>query len=129
MSSKISLRYWLIIFLMVAISIGLLVSKSLAGKQESISGPVREISVVAKKFAFTPDTIKVRLNEKVRLKIASEDVVHGFSIAEYGVNEIIEPGKETVIEFVASKKGTFRYFCSVECGTGHLAMQGNLLVE
>lgn len=45
------------------------------------------------------------------------------------VNEVVEPGKETIVELQPTKKGSYRYFCSIECGTGHLAMQGKLIVE
>ena len=74
------------------------------------------------------NTTETQIN-KIRLKLTAEDVVHGFSILELGVDETIEPGKETVVEFTADRKGTFRFFCSVECGEGHLAMQGKLIVE
>ncbi len=117
----ISRRHLLIVGLMAAISIGLFAAGSI--------GQVREIAITAKRFAFTPDTITVKQGEKIRLKITSEDVSHGFSILELGVNEVIEPEKETVVELTPTKKGSYRYFCSVECGNGHLAMQGKLIVE
>jgi cytochrome c oxidase subunit 2 len=32
-------------------------------------------------------------------------------------------------EFVASKKGTFSYRCSIPCGHGHGGMEGTLIVQ
>ncbi len=122
-------RYWVLIVLMMLISAGFLWSRSLGQTRPDGSAPAREVVITAKRFSFTPDTVKVKQGEKIRLKLTSEDVVHGFSILELGVNETIEPGKETVVEFTADRKGSFRYFCSIECGTGHLAMQGSLIVE
>jgi plastocyanin len=42
--------------------------------------PVHEIEVVAKKFAFEPETIGVGSGEAVRLAIRSADSTHGFAI-------------------------------------------------
>lgn len=91
--------------------------------------PLKEISITAKSWEFVPATIAVRQGEKVRLKIKSVDVDHGFAIPDFKVNETLSPGKETVIEFVADKKGEYAFFCSVVCGQGHRDMKGKLIVE
>src|SRR3989304_8633464 len=120
---------WIFLISWVLISVGLLWSRPLGQTQPGGDGSAREIAITAKKFSFTPDTINVKQGEKIRLKLTAEDVVHGFSILELGVDETIEPGKETGVEFTADRKGTFRFFCSVECGEGHLALQGGLSGE
>ena len=89
---------------------------------------VREIRVTARQWEFDPNPIKVKLGEKVRLIVKSEDVTHGMAIPEFGINEVLPPGKEVVIEFQATKKGTFPFFCSVACGEGHAGMRGSLVV-
>ena len=90
---------------------------------------VREIKITAKQFSFSPDIITLKLNEKVRFHISSEDVTHGFSLPEFNIDEVIQPGKETVIDFHASRKGTFNLICSVTCGTGHSGMRGTIVIE
>lgn len=90
---------------------------------------VKEFTITAKQFAFEPSTIEVRKGDKVRLIITSQDVTHGFSIPEYGINERLEPGKPVTIEFTADKEGTFTTFCSVFCGAGHGNMKGKLIVK
>ena len=45
------------------------------------------------------------------------------------INEVIRKDKTTEIEFIADKKGTFTFSCSVPCGSGHLNMKGTLIVE
>ncbi len=94
------------------------------GKKE-----VRTIKIIAKRWVFEPAEIKVKKGEKVRLKITSIDVAHGFSLPEFAVNEVLKPGKEATVEFVADKTGRFSFFCSVQCGSGHSDMQGMLIVE
>ena len=90
---------------------------------------VREFTITAKKFSFTPSKIEVNRGDKVKLVVTSSDVPHGISIPEYGINQRLEPGKPANIEFVAEKQGTFRAFCSVFCGSGHGDMQGTIVVK
>lgn len=90
---------------------------------------VREVEVTAKQFQFIPNPIKVRLGEKVRLRIKSIDVTHGFSLPDFGINENLEPGKEVIVELTADKKGSFPFLCSVYCGSGHSGMRGTLVIE
>ena len=93
------------------------------------SGEVKEFTMTAKQFTFTPDIIEVNKGDKVRLVVTSADVPHGFSIPEYGINERLDPGKPVTIEFTADKEGTFTAFCSVFCGSGHSGMKGKLIVR
>lgn len=90
---------------------------------------VQELMVIAKQWEFQPATIRIKEGDKVRLKIKSVDVSHGFAIPEFDVNVTLEPQKETVVEFIANKKGEFIFFCTVVCGQGHKDMKGKLVVE
>jgi len=97
--------------------------------QNSSSSSVKEFTMTAKKFEFSPSTITVSEGDKVKLTINNVDETHGIAITELGVNQILEPGTTTTVEFVASKKGTFRYFCSFFCGSGHREMEGQIIVQ
>lgn len=90
---------------------------------------VREIAVTAKQFTFNPSTIEVNEGDTVKLSITSVDVVHGFSIPEFDVNTTLRPNQTSTVEFVANKKGTFTFACSVVCGSGHGGMKGTLVVK
>ena len=94
----------------------------------SVQPSIKTFSLVAKQWAFEPGTVTVTKGDTVHLTITSKDVTHGFKIQEYGINEKINPGKKTEIEFVADKAGTFSFFCSVPCGKGHTGMNGQLVV-
>ncbi|MFP4499013.1 MAG: cupredoxin domain-containing protein [Vulcanimicrobiota bacterium] len=63
------------------------------------------------------------------LTAVSEDVTHGFMVKEYGFNTEIQPEKENVIEFRATKAGKFHFHCSVYCGEWHGQMHGTLVVK
>ena len=90
---------------------------------------VREVKVVAKQWEFSPNPIVVKKGEKVRLRIKSVDVTHGFALPDFGINEVLNPGQEITIEFKADKQGTFEFFCSVQCGEGHAGMRERLVVR
>ena len=85
--------------------------------------------MTAKKFEFSPSTITVNKGDKVKIKITSTDVNHGFAIPEYGVSQKVDFGKTEVIEFTADKSGEFTFFCNVFCGSGHKEMKGKLIVK
>lgn len=90
---------------------------------------IKTFSITAKNWEFTPNTITVKKGDTVKLSIASVDVTHGFKLPEFNVSADLVPGKTTNLEFVASKAGTFTYFCNVFCGEGHRDMKGTLIVE
>ncbi len=94
-----------------------------------ISGEVKEFSMTAKQWQFSPDTITVNKGDTVKITIKSIDVNHGITIPDFGINEKLNPGEVVNIEFVADKEGTFTFFCNVFCGSGHNGMKGILIVK
>src|SRR3989344_2051051 len=84
---------------------------------------VIEFNVVATQWKFDPGTIKVKQGDKVKLMIKSEDVPHGFRLADFDISERLNPGETVNVEFTADKKGTFNFFCSVPCGAGQGTMK------
>ena len=90
----------------------------------------RVIEVLAKRFTFEPAKIEVTEGERVRLVVKSADGVHGVQIKKFNVNKLVPRGGDTVnIDFVAASPGTYEILCSEECGDGHDAMTGTLIVK
>jgi len=74
--------------------------------------------------------IVVNQGERVRLRIRSEDVIHGFAIGRMGVDAgPIEPGKVVTVEFVANQPGEFTFYCTTWCDPNHPRMRGTLEVR
>ncbi len=94
----------------------------------SAGGQVREVSVVAKSFTFTPDTITVKQGERVRITLTATDVPHGIGVAEFNFSLVANAGETKTGEFTASKAGNYTFFCNVFCGSGHRDMKGTLVV-
>jgi len=95
----------------------------------NLENGVRVIQMKAFQFGFDPNPIIVNHGEKVKLVVTSTDVGHGIAIAEYGLNVQLFPGRPSIIEFSADKVGTFPFYCSVSCGSGHRSMRGSLIVK
>ena len=102
--------------------------------------------MTAKKYAYSPEEIRVKKGTRVQLKIRATDRTHGFKIRLYpeGTPEKGEPGlqmkdnqkefkleqnQERIIEFVSERPGTYIFRCSVFCGMGHRGMNGKVIVE
>ncbi|MBI2913599.1 MAG: cupredoxin domain-containing protein [Chloroflexi bacterium] len=76
------------------------------------------------------EAIHLRQGEKVRLRITSNDVVHGFALEAYGIEiDEVYPGKVTVVDFVADRPGSFPFACTILCSGDHRDMKGKLVVE
>ena len=107
---------------------------------------VQVIEVTAKKYEFNPAPIHVKQGVKVQLKITSLDRTHGFKInltpdgadAKGAPGLVlaskddcfkIEKGATTVVEFTATKPGTYSFHCCNRCGLGHGGMKGQIVVE
>lgn len=80
--------------------------------------------------APAPPVIKVHKGDRVVLKLTSSDVVHGFSLKEFGIfiNKGIHPGKPQTVSFIADKAGRFTFACNAICGSHHENMSGTLIV-
>lgn len=89
----------------------------------------RIIEVTARRFAFEPSEIEVKVGEPVRLMVHSEDGLHGLEIKKFKVNKDIPRGGEVVtINFTPKEAGSFPIMCSEYCGDDHDNMRGTLVV-
>ena len=92
------------------------------------TGP-KEIGILAMKFDFTPDTIKLKRGEPVVLVVTALDRIHGFKIPQFGIRSDVIPGEDARIALTPDKTGSFGFLCDVFCGDGHEEMNGTLIVE
>jgi len=89
------------------------------------------ISLWSQNKSMKKPVIEVRKGDLVVFKLKSSDVVHGFSLKDFGVflKEGIQPGKVTQVSFKADKVGIFTFSCNAICGENHQNMKGTLVVK
>jgi len=78
-----------------------------------------------------PRKITLPYGKEVRIRIRNiETVSHGFALPDFDVSaREIKAGEVVVVKFLADKKGTFPFFCTVWCSNEHMQMSGELIVE
>jgi cytochrome c oxidase subunit 2 len=74
------------------------------------------------------NALHVPMGQAVKLKLASEDVIHSFYIPAFRVKQDAVPGTYTSLWFRATKPGTYHLFCAEYCGTEHSRMIGSVIV-
>lgn len=80
---------------------------------------------VENQWRWDPNVISAVVGDRVILTITNEDPYdHGFAIEAFGVNKRVFAKRDTVVDFVVSKPGTFSFYCSVPCGEGHYQQVG-----
>jgi cytochrome c oxidase subunit II len=122
-----SMRHKIILILAVVLCLsaaGLVAQDATTG-----AGGPAPIQVTAKKYQFDPAVIKVKQGDHVKLVITAKDHDHGFKLAAFNIDQHLEKGVASTVEFTADRAGTFPFECSVFCGLGHGKMKGQLIVE
>jgi cytochrome c oxidase subunit 2 len=119
-----------VLLVLVGLPLGVMAYRGL--EMNRAPGRVIEISgrlPTDEQGGWTPETIVVNKGEQVRLRVTSQDVVHGFAIPKLGIDsQWIEPGKVTEIAFAADRVGRYAFLCTVWCTAGHWRMRGTLEV-
>ena len=87
------------------------------------------IKITAKKFEYSPSSIKIKRGTPVILELTSLDRVHGFNCPKLDVRTDIEPGKISRVRILAQKSGVYEFHCDIFSGDGHEDMYGEIIVE
>lgn len=96
----------------------------------SVPSGAYEIRVEAQQWNFlfeypngvTTDTLYVPKGEKVKMRMSSADVQHGFFVPAFRVKYDILPNRYTSVWFEATKEGDYDLFCTEYCGQDHSEM-------
>jgi plastocyanin len=96
---------------------------------EDPSAIVKEFSVNAAPFSFTPSTMTVNKGDTVKITVKNTKGTHDLKIDEFNAStHLLNAGETDTISFVADKAGTFEYYCSI--GNHRvLGMVGTLFVR
>src|SRR5205085_1032231 len=74
--------------------------------------------------------LHIPIGRKIRLTMATEDVIHSFYVPAFRNKMDVVPGpnRYTHMWFEATKQGRFHLFCAEYCGTKHSGMIGWVVV-
>jgi nitrous-oxide reductase len=96
-------------------------------------GNIVEAKVYAIRSYFSPSAIEVNQGDSVIIHVTNaeqeRDMLHGFGIALYNINVVMDPGEVKTIAFRATKPGVYPFYCTNFCSAMHQEMQGYLLVK
>src|SRR3989344_5582778 len=78
------------------------------------SATVKEFSVDASPFKFSPANITVNKGDTVKITLTNVEGTHDLKLDEFtgASTRILKTGETQTITFVADKSGTFEYYCS-----------------
>jgi cytochrome c oxidase subunit II len=74
------------------------------------------------------NTLHIPVGQPIKLRLASEDVIHSFYVPAFRVKQDAVPGRYTSVWFNATKPGVYHLFCAEYCGTEHSRMIGSIIV-
>jgi cytochrome c oxidase subunit II len=88
----------------------------------------QQVSMLAMKFDYLPDTVTVKKGKPVVLELSALDRMHGFAVPGLGLRTDIPPGPPTILRFTPEQAGVYSLHCDNFCGDGHEDMVGRIVV-
>jgi cytochrome c oxidase subunit 2 len=73
--------------------------------------------------------LHVPVNQVVRVRLKSKDVIHSFFVPQFRVKQDAVPGRTIEIWFQATQPGRYELPCAELCGFGHSGMLGYVTVQ
>ena len=87
-----------------------------------------EAVIVARKWSFQPNEIRVPVGAEVTFLVTSADITHGFYVEQHNVNVEVVPGVVARVRGIFDEPGEYRFICQEFCGQGHHLMHAVLIV-
>ena len=90
---------------------------------------VRNITVVAIEGKISPDVIRVRRGDLVRLTFKAKDGTYGVKIPALNVKGKATPDHPVYVEFAATSEGEYEMRCTKFWSVRHWSENGKIVVE
>lgn len=74
-----------------------------------------KVSMTATADGMSPNVIKVKVRQTLRLEIKSTDAAYAFALKDLNVFAALMPGKTLILEVVPDRAGTFPFECIDKC--------------
>ncbi len=103
--------------------------KKAEGDSMTDTGKTVTFEVTGSGFKFAPNTLTVNQGDTVKVVFKNSGGIHDFVIDEFNVaTKKIGSGESEEVSFVADKKGSFEFYCSVG-NHRQMGMKGTLTVK
>jgi cytochrome c oxidase subunit 2 len=112
-----------------SVAVGAAVLRAASAQSPGGAQMPRTIQMVARRFVYEPDEIRLKAGEKVVVEIRSIDFVHGMNIPALGKRFDLVPGKMTRVELQPDAPGVIDFVCDNFCGDGHEQMHGRFVIS
>lgn len=96
---------------------------------EGAEGEVKLIKMYVEEWKWTPNLIRVPVGTRIRIEFLSYGASRRFDLKAYRLKVRLPQDKTVAVEFVADKKGEFKWRCGRPCGDGCAKLTGTLIVE
>lgn len=123
----------------MSLSVGLLLAGGAAARKpepmqkpasvKSTASKVRNITIIAVEGKISPDVIRVRRGDLVRLTFKSKDGTYGVKIPALNVKGKATPERPVYVEFAATSEGEYEMRCTKFWGVKHWSENGKIIVE
>ena len=112
----------------VASVAGFVIGAAIIGSPAAGQGTVREFTVRADQFAFSPSRIEVQKDDIVKVTFTAVDIPHSFVMdGPYRIAKRAGAGQTVTFEFRAS--GNERFYCNLTLDERCKGMHGELVVK
>lgn len=86
------------------------------------------VRIIAEQYMFVPQCAVVPAVTRVRFRLTSADVTHGFFVQSTNTNAMVVPGYITNVITRFDSPGNYEMPCDEFCGFGHHAMAARVVV-
>ncbi|MFB9278878.1 cupredoxin domain-containing protein [Cohnella cellulosilytica] len=92
---------------------------------EGGAGAANEVTIKASNWKFEPAEIRVKAGDTLKLTLENTQGAHGIEVSDLNVSLKNNETKEIKLD----QPGSYEFHCSIQCGQGHDAMTGFIVVE
>lgn len=99
------------------------------GLAQQPDAPARVVRLTARRFAYQPSEIELKVGERVLVEITAIDFMHGMNLPDLGRRLDLVPGRITRLMLQPQAPGIIEFVCDNFCGEGHEDMHGRFVVS
>jgi hypothetical protein len=101
-----------------------------AAEQHGADDRPIEVYMMASRYGYAPDVLRIERNVPYRFRIMAVDADHGMSIKLRLAGYIIRCPARTLVEktMMFTRTDEYLVYCTVYCGEGHDLMMGKIIV-